>query len=221
MEKKSNFNLAVNDLLGINLGKGSLTSSKEIPIEKERPIAPVIRQKHIERETGGDTVKAGLQTTIISGETVITGDLLSDGSLEILGELKGNINIQGNAKISGKLSGDFSGNTIELTSSTMTGNVKAKSNVVLDKNAQLFGHVSGIDVVCDGKIQGDINAKGSVVLKENATVIGNIKAAYFTVESGVTLKGSIEISTNSSATTLQSGQSKPITYDTDKPKNSL
>ena len=55
----------------------------------------------------------GMQKTTVSAGTSITGTISSDGHVEMLGEMKGDIDAKGNVRICGQVTGNVQGNTID------------------------------------------------------------------------------------------------------------
>jgi cytoskeletal protein CcmA (bactofilin family) len=139
------------------------------------------------------TVKDQMQTTIISSDTSLTGELNSEGHVEILGSLTGNVKAKGNVKICGKVVGDIAGNDIELFSCKVQGNITAVASVMINNDSVIVGNVIASDMVLDGKLKGDITLDKSIVFKENATLLGKVAAGTISIKEGAKLYGEIQI----------------------------
>ena len=134
-----------------------------------------------------------MQTTIISSDTSLTGELNSEGHVEILGSLTGNVKAKGNVKICGKVVGDIAGNDIELFSCKVQGNITAVASVMINNDSVVVGNVIASDMVLDGKLKGDIALDKSIVFKENATLLGKVAAGTISIKEGAKLYGEIQI----------------------------
>ena len=139
------------------------------------------------------TPKDQMQTTIISSDTSLTGELNSEGHVEILGSLTGNVKAKGNVKICGKVVGDIAGNDIELFSCKVQGNITAVASVMINNDSVVVGNVIASDMVLDGKLKGDIALDKSIVFKENATLLGKVAAGTISIKEGAKLYGEIQI----------------------------
>lgn len=207
MDKKTNFNATLNDFFGIG---------KNPPTEKDRTSEadsvslwePVYASPADEKDMARRKEKSayperaplteptrtpGVQTTIITSDVVIEGNISSLGHVDMAGQLKGDMTIKGDAKISGKIDGNVNASSVNLLSCNVRGNLHAEARVALDHGAQLIGNIEAVDLICDGKIQGDLDVSGSVYLKKNTVLYGNMKAGSLAIEEGVMLKGAVEV----------------------------
>ncbi len=167
------------------------------PIEAGRPEFQPIKpdfqsQKPIELPTAND-FNSTKQTTVISKGTVITGDIKSEGNLEVYGAVTGGIMATGNIKINGKQIGDIQGSSITLSSCTVRGNITATEDMNIDSDSVIIGDIRTKNLMINGRLQGNIQAKNSITCQSNAIVIGDLKAATVTVNNGAKLQGKLEI----------------------------
>lgn len=136
----------------------------------------------------------GGEATVISKGTVITGDIKSDGDIEMYGTVTGNISTAGRVKINGKQTGDVQGSGVNLTDCAVKGSVSASDAVLVDSSSVVVGDIKCGALTFDGKIKGNIHVMGNVSCKGNAVVIGDITSTTITVESGARLQGTVQIS---------------------------
>ena len=133
-------------------------------------------------------------STVISRGTVITGDIKSDGDIEMYGTMTGSINTTGKVKINGKQTGDIQGSDVNLTDCAVHGNVSASAAILVDSGSVIVGDLKCGDLTFDGKMKGNVHVMGNVSCKGNAVVIGDITSTTITVESGARLQGAVQIS---------------------------
>ncbi len=167
------------------------------PIETGRselqPLKPDFQpQKPSELPTAND-FNSSKQTTVISKGTVITGDIKSEGNLEIYGTVTGGITTTGNIKVNGKQVGDIQGSSITLSSCTVRGNVTATEDMNIDSDSVVIGDIRTKNLTINGRLQGNVQAKSSIVCQSNAILIGDLKAGTVTVNNGAKLQGKLEI----------------------------
>ncbi|MDF1494106.1 bactofilin family protein [Caproiciproducens sp. CPB-2] len=167
------------------------------PIETGRPEFQPLKpdfqpQKPYELPTAND-YNSSKQTTVISKGTVITGDIKSEGNLEIYGTVTGGITTTGNIKINGKQVGDIQGSGITLSACTVRGNVTATEDMNIDSDSVVIGDIRTKNLTINGRLQGNIQAKNSIICQSNAIVIGDLKAGTVTVNNGAKLQGKLEI----------------------------
>ncbi|MBW7572025.1 bactofilin family protein [Caproiciproducens faecalis] len=167
------------------------------PIETGRPEFQPLKpdfqpQKPYELPVAND-YNSSKQTTVISKGTVITGDIKSEGNLEVYGTVTGGITTSGNIKINGKQIGDIQGSSITLSACTVRGNITATEDMNIDSDSVVIGDVRTKNLTINGRLQGNIQAKNSIVCQSNAIVIGDLKAGTVTVNNGAKLQGKLEI----------------------------
>lgn len=144
-------------------------------------------------DLGGST--AG--STVISKGTVVSGNIKSDGDIEMYGIMAGSIETAGKVKVNGKQTGDVQGSGVVLTDCAVRGNVSASDTIVVDSGSVVIGDIKCGDLSFDGRIKGNVHVMGNVNCKGNAIVIGDITSTTITVESGARLQGSVQVSDGS------------------------
>ncbi|HEX3016667.1 MAG TPA: polymer-forming cytoskeletal protein [Caproicibacter sp.] len=178
---KSNYG-AQNETYGGNLSSGN------------RPVEPGTPKREPETTNFG----AGLaSSTVISKGTIITGDIKSDGDIEMYGTVTGSMSTTGKIKINGKQIGDVQGASINLTTCSVRGNISAAEDIMVDSDSVIVGDIKCGDLTFDGKLKGNVHVMGNVNCKGNAIIIGDITSTTITVDSGAKLQGKVQISDGS------------------------
>ncbi|MCH5347846.1 MAG: polymer-forming cytoskeletal protein [Oscillospiraceae bacterium] len=129
------------------------------------------------------------ETTVISRNTLITGDIRSFANVNIDGSVKGNIKITKNINITGKVVGDVECSNSVMTGASMQGSIASKGQVQLDRDTILLGDISAQYLDLNGKIKGNVDIGGKAEFKTDAIVMGNITASTITVLDGATIQG--------------------------------
>lgn len=129
------------------------------------------------------------ETTVISRNTIIDGNIRSFANINIDGSVKGDVKITKNISVTGKVVGDIECNNSVMTGASMQGNVNSKGQVQLDRDSILLGDISAQYLDLNGKIKGNIDVGGKAEFKTDAIVLGNITASTITVLDGATIQG--------------------------------
>jgi cytoskeletal protein CcmA (bactofilin family) len=129
------------------------------------------------------------ETTIISRNTVIDGNIRAFANVSIEGSVKGDVKITKDITMSGRVVGNIECNNTSLTGASMQGSVVSKGQVQLDRDSLLLGDISAQYVNINGKIRGNIEIGGKAEFKSEAYVLGNISAATITVIDGANIQG--------------------------------
>ncbi len=129
------------------------------------------------------------ETTIISRNTIIDGNIRSFANISIDGSVKGDVKITKNINVTGKVVGDIECNNSVMTGASMQGNIASKGQVQLDRDSILLGDIAAQYLDMNGKIKGNIDVGGKAEFKTDAVVLGNITASTITVLDGATIQG--------------------------------
>lgn len=132
-------------------------------------------------------------TTIIAPGTIIRGSVESDTSMELYGEVQGDIVTTKDLKLKGKIQGNATGCNVELYSIHMVGNITASGTAMLDSESEVEGDVTAESLVLNGKIQGDVQVSKRLSLEGSATIVGRVAAERLSVDEGAIIQGEILI----------------------------
>lgn len=126
---------------------------------------------------------------IITDGMVITGNITSRGSLEIVGSVIGDIDVKGKLNISGTIQGNSKGAEIFADAAKVTGEIQSEGAVKVGQSSVIIGNISATSAVIAGAVKGDIDVHGPVILDTSAIVMGNIKSKSVQINNGAVIEG--------------------------------
>ncbi len=129
------------------------------------------------------------ETTIISKNTIIDGNIRSLANMQIDGDIKGNVETTRNIDMSGKIVGDITCNNAGMNSAAMQGNISLKGRMRMDRDTILIGDLSSQYADINGRIRGKLDIVGKAELKRDAIVFGDINASTIAVTDGAIIQG--------------------------------
>jgi cytoskeletal protein CcmA (bactofilin family) len=133
--------------------------------------------------------KASDETAMITMGMKITGDIASEGSLELQGSVKGNINIMGKLNITGSIDGDSKAAEIYADNAKINGEIRSDGSVKIGQSTVVIGNILAFSAVIAGAVKGDIDIQGPVILDTSAIVMGNIKSKSLQINNGAVIEG--------------------------------
>lgn len=157
--------------------------AEETEIEKEVEKAMAEQIMNLAEEEVAD------ETAVITAGMTIAGDMISKGSVEILGKVKGNVEILGKLNVSGAIEGDSKAAEIFADSAHITGKVTADGTIKIGQNSVIIGDIIASSAVIAGAVKGDIDVHGPVILDASAIVMGNIKSKSVQINNGAVIEG--------------------------------
>ncbi|MBP3458270.1 MAG: polymer-forming cytoskeletal protein [Lachnospiraceae bacterium] len=155
-------------------------------------------ETELEKEVGkimtkqNETVMTGEvldETAVITQGMKVNGDVSSQGSMEVLGTIKGNIDILGKLNISGEVEGNSNAAEVFADSAKITGDIHATSSVKVGQSSVIIGNIYATSAVIAGAVKGDIDVQGPVILDTSAIVMGNIKSKSVQINNGAVIEG--------------------------------
>ncbi len=129
------------------------------------------------------------ETTIISKNTQIEGNIRSLANMTVDGNIKGNVETTRNVDMTGKIVGDIIANNAALNSAAMQGNISLKGRMKMDRDTILIGDLSSQYADINGRIRGKLDIVGKAELKRDAIVFGDINASTIAVTDGAIIQG--------------------------------
>ena len=132
---------------------------------------------------------ADSETTYISKGTKIKGDLETDGSVDIIGTVEGNVNCQGKVVVGGQVLGAITAGELSANNANIQGDVKSSGSVKVGVGSMIVGGIEGESAVIAGAINGDIDVKGPVIVDSTAVIMGNIKSRSVQINNGAVIEG--------------------------------
>lgn len=149
--------------------------------EKHANKKPVMNEKKLENVID--------ETAVITKGMNVKGNVTSKSSLDVMGYLEGDIDIQGKLKISGTVKGNSGAAFVMTDEGKIIGNIASSGDISIGEKSVVIGNINAINAVIDGAVKGDIDAKGNVVLGDSSIVMGNIKSKSVQINNGAVIEG--------------------------------
>ncbi len=129
------------------------------------------------------------ETAVVTEGMSIMGDITSGGSLELIGNVVGNIEILGKLNITGGIQGNSKAAEIYAEGARINGEVVSQGSVKIGQSSVVIGNISANSAVVAGAVKGDIDVHGPVILDTSAIVMGNIKSKSVQINNGAVIEG--------------------------------
>lgn len=153
--------------------------------ELEKEVGKVMTQQK-ETVLTGEVLD---ETAVITKGMKVIGDIVSQGSMEVLGSIKGNIEILGKLDVSGEVEGNSTAAEVFADSAKITGEIHANGSVKVGQSSVIIGNIFATSAVIAGAVKGDIDVQGPVILDTSAIVMGNIKSKSVQINNGAVIEG--------------------------------
>lgn len=134
------------------------------------------------------------EVTIITKGTRIDGSITSDGSLEVMGTINGDIDCLGKLSIIGDVVGNSIAAEVYVNTPRLEGSINSEGSVKISSGTVVIGDVSASSGVIAGAVKGEIDINGPVIVDSNAIVKGNIKAKSVQINNGAIIDGFCSLS---------------------------
>ena len=134
-------------------------------------------------------VEVADETSLITQGTVIKGDIVSNGSLDIQGQVDGNVGCNGKLVVTGVINGNSNSSEFFADAAKIEGEVVSTGTVKIGLGSVVIGNVTSTSAVIAGAIKGDIDVQGPVVVDTSAVVMGNIKSRSVQINNGAVIEG--------------------------------
>ncbi|MCH5275975.1 MAG: polymer-forming cytoskeletal protein [Lachnospiraceae bacterium] len=129
------------------------------------------------------------ENAVITAGMTVTGDVTSEGSMEVIGTINGNISILGKLNITGAITGNSKAAEIYADNAKINGEVASEGAVKIGQSSVVIGNIFAKSAVIAGAVKGDIDVHGPVVLDTSAIVMGNIKSKAVQINNGAVIEG--------------------------------
>ena len=168
------------------LGKSTEKKENTIPTFKEErsrimsdsPISKAIEPENVQDET-----------SVITGSTVLTGDIHSEGSFDVQGTINGNITCNGKIVVTGIVNGNSNSSEFFADVAKIEGEVTSTGTVKIGAGSVIIGNITATSAVIAGAVKGDIDVQGPVVVDTSAVIMGNIKSRSVQINNGAVIEG--------------------------------
>ncbi|SHO50275.1 bactofilin family protein [Anaerocolumna xylanovorans] len=145
-------------------------------------------------ETNGDGTDLTEEITIIAKSTVLTGNLRTDGSLEVIGTIRGDVDCKGKLSVIGNVNGNCSASDVYIGAKRFEGSITSEGNIRIGLGTVIIGDILGTAGFIAGAVKGDIDISGPIVIDSSAVIKGNIKAASIQINNGAVIEGFCSLS---------------------------
>ena len=129
------------------------------------------------------------ETAVVTEGMTITGDIVSEGSMELIGTVNGNLDLLGKLNITGTIQGNSKAAEIFAEGAKITGEVNSMGSVKIGQSSVVIGNITATSAVVAGAVKGDIDVHGPVILDTTAIVMGNIKSKSVQINNGAVIEG--------------------------------
>lgn len=134
------------------------------------------------------------EVTVISKGTTINGSISSDGSLDIMGNITGDVECLGKLSITGKIKGNSSAGEVYVNTERLEGSVTSEGSIKIGLGTVVIGDIVATSGVIAGAVKGEIDVNGPIVVDSTAIIKGNIKAKSVQINNGAVIEGSLSLS---------------------------
>ena len=134
-------------------------------------------------------LEASDETSVITQAMTITGDLSTQGSVDVIGTVNGNIDAMGKLNITGHVNGNSKAAEIYAESAKINGEIVSEGAVKIGASSVIIGNITATSAAIAGAVKGDIDVRGPVILDASAIVMGNIKSKSVQINNGAVIEG--------------------------------
>ncbi|MGL5259220.1 MAG: polymer-forming cytoskeletal protein [Lachnospiraceae bacterium] len=170
-----------------NIKKEMEEIKEKMQVEKEvyykAPVEKKINMNAIFDQSAND------ETANISSGMIIRGEISSQGSLDLMGEVYGDIDVLGKLNIVGKVEGNSKAAEVFADDAKIIGEVQSSGSIKIGQNSVIIGNIFANSAVIAGAVKGDIDVHGPVILDTSAIVMGNIKSKSVQINNGAVIEG--------------------------------
>lgn len=136
-----------------------------------------------------DDTESTDEITVITKGTVINGSINADGSLDVMGTIKGDVECLGKLSIYGTVTGNCMAREVFVGAKRLEGCINSEGSVKIGLGTVIIGDVTASSGVIAGAIKGEIDINGPVIIDSSAVVKGNIKAQSIQINNGAIIEG--------------------------------
>ena len=133
--------------------------------------------------------QASDENAVITAGMKITGNVESIGSIEVQGEIVGDVACNGKLVITGKVNGNSQSSEFFADAAKIEGEVVTSGTAKVGVGSVIIGNITATSAVIAGAVKGDIDVNGPVVVDTSAVVMGNIKSRSVQINNGAVIEG--------------------------------
>lgn len=151
-------------------------------------------KKKSEKKVRAASVANEDDVTVISKGTTINGSISSDGSLDIMGSITGDVECLGKLSITGKIVGNSTAAEVYVNTERLEGSINSEGSVKVGLGTVVVGDIIATSGVIAGAVKGEIDINGPIVIDSTAIIKGNIKAKSVQINNGAVIEGFCSLS---------------------------
>ena len=158
--------------------------------EPKAPVTPVFAETTNTYSAPINTIAEGVnETGVIPMGMTVTGNIVSNGSLDIMGTVKGDVTVAGKLNITGNIEGNSKAEEVFADGARIIGEIVSNGTIKVGQSSVIKGNLSAQSAVLAGAVKGDIDVKGPVILDSTAIIMGNIKSKSIQINNGAAIEG--------------------------------
>ena len=197
---ETNTNILAEEAMAMEESMVEMTAAETAAAEEMTAVDPMETVEEAEAEAVTEEAAAEEEAAeperVISDEVAvvtagmkIVGDMTSDGSMDVVGTVQGNIDIWGKLNISGTIVGNSKAMEVYAENARITGEITSEGSVKIGQSSVIIGNIYANSAVVAGAVKGDIDVQGPVILDTTAIVMGNIKSKSVQINNGAVIEG--------------------------------
>lgn len=169
--------------------KMSETTANETMTMPEETVAPIQPAAPVHTAPVQVSDEVSDEVSVITEGTSITGNMASTGSLDIRGNINGDVQCNGKLVVTGTINGNSNSAEFFADAAKVEGEVVSTGTVKIGLGSVIIGNITASSAVIAGAIKGDIDVQGPVVVDTSAVVMGNIKSRSVQINNGAVIEG--------------------------------
>lgn len=129
------------------------------------------------------------EITYITKGTTVKGNIETEGGVDIIGKVVGNVTCGNKLILGGTIVGDVKAKELYANAAKIEGQVSIEGNAKIGVGSVIVGNVSALSAVVAGAVNGDIDVHGPVIVDSTAVIMGNIKSRSVQINNGAVIEG--------------------------------
>ena len=168
------------------MSESTANETMRMPEETVTPVQPATPAHFAPVQTSDEVSD---EVSVITEGTSITGNMASTGSLDIRGNINGDVQCNGKLVVTGTINGNSNSAEFFADAAKVEGEVVSTGTVKIGLGSVIIGNITASSAVIAGAIKGDIDVQGPVVVDTSAVVMGNIKSRSVQINNGAVIEG--------------------------------
>lgn len=128
-------------------------------------------------------------TTYVTKGTKITGSISTEGGIDLIGTVEGDVECKGKLIVGGCVKGNVVAGEVYANAARIEGETKSDGSVKIGVGTVVVGNIIASSAVIAGAVNGDIDVKGPVIVDSTAVIMGNIKSRSVQINNGAVIEG--------------------------------